>query len=81
MSLRETQVVAVAERRGLLQGKVAIVTGASRGIGSAAARVFAEAGASVVLAARDAADLARVARQIQESGGRALEVPTENRDS
>src|SRR5260221_5914056 len=41
-------------RNGLLADKVAIITGASRGIGAATARVFAQAGATVVLAARDA---------------------------
>ena len=38
---------------GVLDGKVAIVTGASRGIGAAAAQAFARSGAMVVLAARD----------------------------
>jgi NAD(P)-dependent dehydrogenase (short-subunit alcohol dehydrogenase family) len=36
-----------------LQGKIAIVTGAGRGIGAATARAFAEAGATVVIAERD----------------------------
>jgi NAD(P)-dependent dehydrogenase (short-subunit alcohol dehydrogenase family) len=61
----------------LLSGKVAIVTGASRGIGAATARAFAQAGATVVLAARDERALADVAREIQTTGGQALAVPTD----
>jgi 3-oxoacyl-[acyl-carrier protein] reductase len=52
-----------------LQGKVAIVTGASRGIGRAIALRLAEDGATLVLAARTQADLAKVAAAIQSSGG------------
>jgi NAD(P)-dependent dehydrogenase (short-subunit alcohol dehydrogenase family) len=63
-----------------LEGKVAIVTGASRGIGAAAARRFAEAGASVVLAARTVADIEKVAAEITASGGRALAVATDVTD-
>jgi NAD(P)-dependent dehydrogenase (short-subunit alcohol dehydrogenase family) len=62
---------------GLLDGKVAIVTGASRGIGAAAAIAFAEAGASVVLAARTADRLAALAGEIKAHGGNALAVPTD----
>ena len=47
----------------LLENKVAIVTGASRGIGAAAAQAFAVAGAKVVLAARNEHDLQEVAEQ------------------
>lgn len=66
--------------KGSLDGKVAIVTGASRGIGAAAAVAFAEAGASVVLAARTADRLGALAEQITAQGGRALAVPTDVTD-
>lgn len=47
-----------------LTGKTALITGASRGIGEAAARLFAEAGANVVLAARSTGDIERIAGEI-----------------
>ena len=65
---------------GLLSGKIAIITGASRGIGAAAARSFAAAGATVVLAARDASALGSVADAIVAAGGRARAVPTDVTD-
>ena len=65
---------------GALVGKVALVVGASRGIGAATARAFANAGAHVALAARDAQALESVANAIQEAGGRALAVPTDVSD-
>ena len=58
-------------------GKVALVAGASRGIGAATARAFADAGAAVVLAARDIHALDAVAEGIRAAGGRALTVPTD----
>jgi len=61
----------------LLEDKVAIITGASRGIGAAAARAFARAGATVALAARDEQAMASVAQEIVAAGGRALVVPTD----
>jgi NAD(P)-dependent dehydrogenase (short-subunit alcohol dehydrogenase family) len=62
-------------------GKVALVAGASRGIGSATARAFARAGASVVLAARDRQALDSVVESIRATGGQALAVPTDVGDS
>jgi len=64
-----------------LEGRVAIVTGASQGIGRALAAGFAEAGASVLLAARTVSSLENVAREIAAQGGKALAVPTDVTDS
>lgn len=55
-----------------LEGKVAIVTGASRGIGAATATAFARAGARVVLAARSDRDIERIADEIRSDGGQAI---------
>jgi NAD(P)-dependent dehydrogenase (short-subunit alcohol dehydrogenase family) len=62
-----------------LAGRVAIVTGAGRGIGRAVARAFAREGAAVVLAARSTGELDAVAAEIAGAGGRALVVPTDVR--
>jgi NAD(P)-dependent dehydrogenase (short-subunit alcohol dehydrogenase family) len=58
----------------LIDGKVALITGASAGIGRAAARLFAENGAAVVLVARRQAALDQLADEIAARGGRALSV-------
>ena len=60
-----------------LQGRVALVAGASRGIGAAVAEAFAAAGAAVVLGARDLAALESVAQRIESRGGRAIAVRTD----
>jgi NAD(P)-dependent dehydrogenase (short-subunit alcohol dehydrogenase family) len=57
--------------------KVAIISGASRGIGAAVARRFAREGAKVVLAARSQAELERIAEEIKANGGQAMVVPTD----
>jgi NAD(P)-dependent dehydrogenase (short-subunit alcohol dehydrogenase family) len=62
---------------GTLTDRVAIVTGASRGIGAATARALADAGARVVLAARDETRLETVLAEIEAAGGTALSVPTD----
>lgn len=54
-----------------LSGKAAIVTGASRGIGAAAARELAKQGVAVLLAARSEKDIEGIAGEIREEGGKA----------
>jgi NAD(P)-dependent dehydrogenase (short-subunit alcohol dehydrogenase family) len=60
---------------GLLTGKVVLITGASRGIGAAAGRLFAREGASVVLAARNTDALDQLVKEIRRDGGVADAVP------
>ncbi len=57
-----------------LEDKVALITGASRGIGRSAALAFARAGASVALVSRKQEDLDKVAEEIRAEGGKALPV-------
>lgn len=65
---------------GRLDGKVAIVTGGSRGVGRAIAIALAGEGASLVLAARSQAKLDEAAEQVRKSGGRAETIVTELSD-
>jgi NAD(P)-dependent dehydrogenase (short-subunit alcohol dehydrogenase family) len=60
-----------------LKGRLAVVTGASRGIGAATAAALADAGAHVVLAARDRHALDEVTARIKDAGGEATPVPTD----
>jgi NAD(P)-dependent dehydrogenase (short-subunit alcohol dehydrogenase family) len=58
-----------------LQGRVALITGASRGIGAAVAKAYAEAGAHVVLTARNTKALESLDDEIRASGGAATLIP------
>ena len=64
-----------------LTGRVAIVTGAGKGIGAGCALGLAEAGADVALAARTASDLDAVAERVTALGRRAIAVPTDVTDA
>ena len=63
-----------------LEGKTALVTGASRGIGAAIAIAYAEIGADVAIAARTVDALEEVAGKIEATGRRALVIPTDVTD-
>jgi len=60
-----------------LEGRTAVVTGASRGLGRAIALAFAEAGAAVAVAARSKSALEETAHLVEGAGGRVLVVPTD----
>lgn len=60
-----------------LDGKVAIVTGASRGMGKEIAFGLATQGASVVLASRNVSDLEKVSLEIKSQGGRSISCQTD----
>ena len=62
------------------EDRVALVTGASRGIGASVARGFAEAGAAVAIAARDTDVLGGVAKDIEAAGGTCIAIPTDVSD-
>ena len=62
--------MASGEAPGLLSGKVVVVTGGTRGLGLAIARLFAENGASIVVASRTASASERAAREIDQQTGR-----------
>lgn len=64
-----------------LSHRVALVTGASRGIGEATARLLAEQGAHVILSSRKQDDLERVADSIRSAGGKATAIAAHNGDS
>ena len=63
-----------------LEGRVALVTGASRGIGRAAGRALAAAGAHVILVARTVGGLEELDDEIQKAGGHATLVPLDLKD-
>lgn len=63
-----------------LQGQVAIITGAGRGIGAATARRLSAAGASVVLAARSEEEIEGVAAELRKKGARAIAVAADVSD-
>ncbi len=67
-------------KRFSLEGRKAMVTGASKGIGAEIARVFADAGADIVAVARDEAGLAETAAAVRAQGRRCLTISAELAD-
>jgi NAD(P)-dependent dehydrogenase (short-subunit alcohol dehydrogenase family) len=74
MTYEPVKPISTADR---LKGKVAVVTGASTGIGAATAKMLASQGAAIVLAARRADKLAELAEEITADGGLAVAQPTD----
>jgi NAD(P)-dependent dehydrogenase (short-subunit alcohol dehydrogenase family) len=72
-----THASSTSSQRDLLTNRVALVLGASRGIGASAAAALARAGAKVVIAARDARALEEVASSIRRDGAEAHAIPTD----
>jgi NAD(P)-dependent dehydrogenase (short-subunit alcohol dehydrogenase family) len=68
------------EKAKLLENKVAIITGAGRGIGRATALALAEAGADVIIAARSRRALEEVAEEVRTRNGQVLAIPTDVSD-
>src|SRR5438876_1002921 len=66
--------------KGRLAGKIALITGASRGIGAAVASRFAREGAHLILAARTVGGLEEVDDDVRAAGGSATLVPVDLRD-
>lgn len=65
------------QRAGRLQGKVAVVTGAGRGIGKAIALAYAKEGAAVCCAARSQGEIEETAAAIHQTGGQSLAIQTD----
>jgi 3-oxoacyl-[acyl-carrier protein] reductase len=67
--------------KGRLEGRVALITGASRGIGRAISRGYAREGAAVAVTARGAAELQSLVEEVQQDGGKALAIPADLADA
>lgn len=68
------------EPKGKLAGRIAVITGASRGIGAATAKIFAAEGAQIILVARTQGGLEEVDDEIRAAGGSATLVPMDLTD-